>query len=247
MLKKPLLLMSFGLESLHKTLKDETRRKIVLLLNDKGSLSYTDLLNSLGNVSTGLLNYHLKVLNDLLAKEDGHYMLTEKGKLASRLLTEFPEKDESFQRKKRKQFWTLAVVVQLFYLLSSFTLYYLNYLDFGRFVIYTILFNGSIGLSYFGYRAQIKNQPAPGSNEEKRRSRNAYMIVGGVIGLVSGFLGPIFFILLFHRFLSGSILSGLLNSGELWISLMVTGPLVGIIIGYYVGRRKKFAKPRWVR
>ena len=239
--------MSSGLASLHKTLKDDKRRKIVLLLNNKGSLSYTDLLNSLGNVSTGLLNYHLKVLNDLLAKEDGQYMLTEKGKLASRLLTEFPEKDESFQKKKRKQFWTLAVVVQLFYLISSISLYYLNYLDFGRLVIYTILFIGSIGLSYFGYKAQIKNQPISGSNEEKKRTRNAYMIVGGVIGLVSGFFGPIFFILLFHRLLSGPILSGLLNSGELWISLMVIGPFVGTIIGYYVGRRKKFAKPKWVK
>ena len=44
--------------------------------------------------STGLLNYHLKVLSSLIAKnESGQYLLTEKGKLASRLLMEFPEAD----------------------------------------------------------------------------------------------------------------------------------------------------------
>ena len=48
--------MSSTLESLHKILKDETRRKIVLLLNDKGSLDYTDLTGSLNGVSTGTLN-----------------------------------------------------------------------------------------------------------------------------------------------------------------------------------------------
>jgi hypothetical protein len=41
---------------------------------------------------TGLLNYHLKVLSDLIIKnESGQYMLAENGKLASRLLIEFPE------------------------------------------------------------------------------------------------------------------------------------------------------------
>jgi DNA-binding transcriptional ArsR family regulator len=57
--------MSSGLASLHKILKDETRRKIILLLNGKGSLGYTELLDNSEAGSTGLLNYHLKVLGDL--------------------------------------------------------------------------------------------------------------------------------------------------------------------------------------
>lgn len=238
--------MSSGLVSLHKILKDETRRRIVLLLNEKGNLCYTDLMNSL-DVSTGLLNYHLKVLDDLLIKNEvGQYILTEKGKFASRLITEFPEKNDPLQKKKRKQFWTIAAIVQIVYFFSSITLYYLKYIDLGRLVLYTILFIGSIGLSYLAYRAQEKKQPISGSNEEKKRSRNAYIIVGGVIGLVAGFFGPIFFILLFHRFLGGPNLARLLNSGEVWISLMVIGPLVGTIIGYYIGKRNKFVKPKWI-
>ena len=76
-----------GLTSLHKVLKDETRQKIITLLNEKGSLGYTELMDATEIGSTGLLNYHLKVLSSLIAKnESGQYLLTEKGKLASRLL-----------------------------------------------------------------------------------------------------------------------------------------------------------------
>lgn len=81
--------MSSGLTSLHKILKDDTRQKIILLLNEKGSLGYTELLDATESSSTGLLNYHLKVLGDLLTltkNEAGQYLLSEKGKLAFRLL-----------------------------------------------------------------------------------------------------------------------------------------------------------------
>jgi DNA-binding transcriptional ArsR family regulator len=46
--------MSSGIASLYKILKDETRSKIVLLLNERGSLSYTELMETLGFVTTGL-------------------------------------------------------------------------------------------------------------------------------------------------------------------------------------------------
>lgn len=74
-------------------MKDETRKKILLVLNERGSLSYTDIMDNIGCLNTGKLNYHLKVLNDLLMKtEDGRYTLSEKGSLALRLLQEFGEK-----------------------------------------------------------------------------------------------------------------------------------------------------------
>jgi DNA-binding transcriptional ArsR family regulator len=69
--------MSSGIASLHKILKDESRRSIILLLNEKGSLSYTELLDASDTGSTGLLNYHLKVLDDLLSKNgNGKYILS---------------------------------------------------------------------------------------------------------------------------------------------------------------------------
>ncbi len=73
--------MSIGISGLHKILKDETRRKIILLLNDKGSLSYTELLAATEAGSTGRLNYHLKILGDLITKnEAGQYLLSERAK-----------------------------------------------------------------------------------------------------------------------------------------------------------------------
>ena len=185
--------MSSGLTSLHKILKDETRRKIILLLNEKHSVGYTELLDATGVGSTGLLNYHLKVLSDLLTKnEAGQYMLSEKGKLASRLLKEFPEESNQLQKKKRqKRFWTVAALSQIIYLVSVLTLYFLRYLDFGRLVLYTIMVVGSIGLAYLGYRMQ-DNRPVPGSKEEKSRFKKAYIMLGGVIGLATAFFGTVF-------------------------------------------------------
>jgi len=95
--------MKIGLASLHKILKDETRRKMVLLLNEKGALSYTDFIKALEISNTGRLNYHLRVLNDLILKrEDGQYMLSEKGKRAWCLLLEFSEKNTQPSQMKPK-------------------------------------------------------------------------------------------------------------------------------------------------
>jgi hypothetical protein len=87
-----MFIMSLSADSLHKILKDKTRRKIIFLLNEKGTLSYVDLMKALEISNTGKMNYHLKILNNLISKdENGRYLLTEKGKLAMRLLQEFPK------------------------------------------------------------------------------------------------------------------------------------------------------------
>lgn len=61
------------------------------LLEERGSLSYVDLQNLLQIAHTGKLNYHLKVLGDLVVKDaqNGRYSLGEKGKLAVELLSKF--------------------------------------------------------------------------------------------------------------------------------------------------------------
>ncbi|MCW3996158.1 MAG: winged helix-turn-helix domain-containing protein [Candidatus Bathyarchaeota archaeon] len=147
--------MNSGLDSLHKILKDENRRKIVLLLNEKGSLSYTDLMDMLGIVRTGTLNYHLKVLGDLLAKnETGHYVLTEKGKLSSRLLIEFPEPDYALQEKRKwwRRFWIAAILLQSAGLAVALALYSLEFLDFSWVVRSIFGYIFGILFLYFFYR-----------------------------------------------------------------------------------------------
>jgi len=85
--------LDVDLESLHKILKHPIRRKIVLELDEKRELAYINLMNLLEVENTGKLNYHLKILDDLIEKNgNGKYHLTEKGDLASQLLHKFPEK-----------------------------------------------------------------------------------------------------------------------------------------------------------
>ncbi len=68
-------------------MKDPTRRRILDLLAEKGTLSYVEILNALEIEHTGKLNYHLKLLGDLIGKDEaGRYILTEKGRLGTQIL-----------------------------------------------------------------------------------------------------------------------------------------------------------------
>jgi hypothetical protein len=67
----------------------------VLFLLEKKELAYMDLMNLVEITNTGKLNYHLKILGDLIEKnENGKYHLTEKGQLTSQFLLRFPKKIE---------------------------------------------------------------------------------------------------------------------------------------------------------
>ena len=89
--------MSVDLPHLHSILKDKTRARILELLDQRGHLSYVELQSILQIPHTGKLNYHLKVLGDLITKgEDaGRYSLSEKGKIAVALLGKFQTMTES--------------------------------------------------------------------------------------------------------------------------------------------------------
>ncbi len=147
--------MDSGLDSVYKILKDETRRKIMLLLNEKGSLNYTDMMAELGIASTGTLNYHLKILGELLTKNGGgQYVLTEKGKLASRLLLEFPEEDNQLREKRKwwSRFWVAAILVPSVVLAVGLAAYFLGNMTDVALVRALIAFVGSIVFTYFFYR-----------------------------------------------------------------------------------------------
>lgn len=172
--------MSAGLASLHKILKDETRRKALLLLREKGALSYTDLMNELGVGSTGTLNYHLKVLGNLLTKNaEGQYVLTEKGRVASQLLLEFPEQGTQEQTKKKwwRRFWVAAIVLQLAGLAVVFVLYFLGTLNFSFMVQGLFAFIFGIAFIYFFYR--MIRPPNGGSNQTNQNRTVEDVVVSG--------------------------------------------------------------------
>ena len=64
---------------MHRILKDHTRQEIVRILGENENATYTDLLGRL-QISTGRLNYHLKILAPFLSKQNGNYSLTDTGK-----------------------------------------------------------------------------------------------------------------------------------------------------------------------
>jgi DNA-binding transcriptional ArsR family regulator len=88
--------LSVDIPRLGKTLSDETRLEILQVLRQDGPMSYVDLLNTLKITNTGRLNYHLKVLADLVKKDgsDGRYGLSEKGVVALELLDRFQRRTD---------------------------------------------------------------------------------------------------------------------------------------------------------
>jgi len=83
--------LSIDIAKLGKILNDETRLRILRILKKSGSLSYVDLMDTLGITNTGLLNYDLKVLGHLIKKdgEEGKYLLSQKGAVALDFMDKF--------------------------------------------------------------------------------------------------------------------------------------------------------------
>ena len=83
--------IAMDLRQVHRVFKDETRSRLVELLAEKGHLSYTDIQRLLAIKNTGKLNYHIRVLEDLIQKDPqtGMYSLSEKGKVAAQFATKF--------------------------------------------------------------------------------------------------------------------------------------------------------------
>ena len=77
-------------QSLSKILKNKTRRRIIAEIFENNNISYVDLMNRVDITNTGKFNYHLKVLGDLISKnQNGSYFLSEKGQLAIKLLQKY--------------------------------------------------------------------------------------------------------------------------------------------------------------
>ncbi len=107
--------MTVEFSELHKILKDPTRKAILKRLNEKAPLTYVELMDLAKVTNTGRFNYHLKILSELIEKQgDGRYGLTERGRLAVRLIDEFPEKTLQTDRKKSKNKKLAIAAVMLF-------------------------------------------------------------------------------------------------------------------------------------
>jgi hypothetical protein len=224
--------MSAGLEFLHKILKDETRRKIVLLLNEKNALSHTDLLDELGFLSTGRLNYHLKQLNSLLTKTaDGKYVLTEKGKLAVRLLTEFPEQNRQQMGLKPKwwrKFWITMGASAILLTSINLIVYFLSYVNLTLVLQSFLVFFALIGTLYMAQHITVDIL------SEKSRSR--------ILGISNFSRGIVVGFLLWFALTLGVVYSGFSQmiynvlGRELEIGITLSSLIFCLVIGTFVGK-----------
>ena len=242
--------MTTSIASLHKILKDETRRKIIVVVNERGTITYTELLNSMESDSTGLLNYHLKVLGDLLTKDDaGKYLLSEKGKLAHKLISEFPEANQEHKRMWRRRAYIAIGIGQVAYFTIALTFFFLGYIDLFRLSTTTSAVIIATITIYFMWRTGGP-MPAPGSSRMHQRIKIAYISGGLAGGLLIAFLGGG---LVLHtisdlqgvRFTWYNPLYKLFWSpGYLAFSLLIA-PAIGACVAYYFGKRRGFEQPKW--
>jgi hypothetical protein len=151
--------MSVDISRLHGVLRDRTRSRILELLDEKTSLSYVELQNLLQITHTGKLNYHLKILGDLVVKDgqSGRYSLGEKGKVAVQLLSKFQTvTDESEARKTLVTGFSLVGLVAIVVLLAYLTQYVQSFSSVGQ-TLYAIGWAGVGLLSawLFGKRSPL--------------------------------------------------------------------------------------------
>ena len=224
--------MSSGIDYLHKILKDETRRKIVLLLNEKGALSHTDMMAELGLLTTGRLNYHLKRLDPLLTKNDyGQYVLTDKGKLAIRLLTEFPDQNRQQMGLKPKwwqKFWIAIGVTTVLIASTNLAMYFLGYVNVTMFVQSFLVFLALIGILYMVQH--ITMEVLSEKNQARLLRANNF-----ARGIVVGFF--LWFALTFVVVYSGfsQMISETLGR-ELEIGLVISSLILCLVMGTFIGK-----------
>ncbi len=228
--------MSNGIASLHKILKDETRQRILLNLNERGSQSYTDLMNNEGITSTGKLNYHIKMLNGLISKnQDGLYSLTEKGKLAIRLMEEFCERKSQSEQDAPfpRGYYIVVGLFSIIFLALEFGFYIsgiINLQAFAEYIATTVL-------------AIIFLVVAEKARRRRAISKPSRQMLGAMLSLIfaGAFAGGVIL------FFSGGLVIGLfriwLFGFNAWIiTSFVIGSIIGGFVGYRIYKRSKLSK-----
>ncbi|MCW4043887.1 MAG: winged helix-turn-helix domain-containing protein [Candidatus Bathyarchaeota archaeon] len=231
---------------MHKILKDETRRKILCIIDEKGGIGYTDLMSALGFLTTGLLNYHLKILGDLVSKnETRQYVLTEKGKLASRLLKEFPQGNAlhfGVKPKWWRRFWIEISIALAVISLSLFTVFFLGYVDatgLYRGLVTAVL---SVG---FAYMMQHLLRDVFSKKRRLFIAKTAYIAGGIALGLWVAYFAVGILLVGISR------LSGTRFGYDFFWSIgyqlfaLIAAPILSSIAIYRFGKKRRFKTPNY--
>jgi DNA-binding transcriptional ArsR family regulator len=101
-------------------LKHPIRRQILLFLQQKGEVSFTDVQNATGISDTGLMSYHLKELSPLVKQSArGKYCLTEVGEASVGLFRKIErERQKSSAAIYKKTEEWIGKIVFLFFIIG---------------------------------------------------------------------------------------------------------------------------------
>lgn len=237
--------MDSGIASLNKILKDKTRRRIILLLHEQGSLSYVDLMKGMGIANTGRMNYHLKVLGDLLKKtEDGKYILTEKGNIAAKLLLEFPEKGSYAQTeiKLTRRVLIVAALSAVGFVTAFVLLYCRGIIDFSRMTASILVVISTMIILIVS--DQVRKKKARWSPKSQIIGAEIYSIVfGALIGIAVFLIGGSLILFGFETLLQSAGIRFVLFPFAWWIIIsFVLGSIIGGFAGYLIYKRSKYPK-----
>jgi hypothetical protein len=235
--------MSSGIASLYKILKDETRKRIILLLNEKGTLTHTEMMEALGFSTTGLLNYHLKILGDLLTKnEGGQYSLSEKGKLAAKLLIEYPDTQLSGKPKWWRTFWIQTAIALPIMVASALALFFSGIIGLER--LYQVLIS-IIFIIGFAYMLQHILRDILSKKKKLLIAKIGYTAGGVSLGLWVAYFGVGLSLagisaLLGNRFGPGNPLYHFFWSIWYQVFGVLVAPIIGAILMYRFGKKRRF-------
>lgn len=199
-------------------------------------MGYAELQDLLQITHTGKLNYHLKVLGDLLTKDEpsGKYRLSDKGRIAFELLSKF-EAVANSKNKERKAglrgMYIIAVVGLPFFAL----LYYLLNPSSWFLIILSVIYAEILLFVFYARWSRAAETGEVPFTVRKRR-----------IAIILAFALLFFFI---NAFLLGltEYLFPFINSYPPYILTLigaVPGALIGGIVGDTWGRRRNY-EPIW--
>lgn len=109
-----------GYNEIFAALRHPIRRQLLLLLEDQGEMSFTEIQNAVGMSDTGLMSYHLKELAPLVEQSTrGKYCLSEVGRASITLFRKVEmEKDKTSRVVRRELEQIIGKAVFLFFIVG---------------------------------------------------------------------------------------------------------------------------------
>jgi len=230
--------MVSDLALLHKIFKDDTNQKILALISETNSLSYADLMEKTEIYSESLLNYHLKVLGELLIKnKENQYLLTEKGQAALKLLDENPDQLRNFGRKKLKQNGAYLVLGYVTTIIIIVFCYFQGHIDI-RMLRRIVCSISVILVFYVGYIVRFTSQTSERVKEKSVLFNKIFCIIaGGIAGPMVALVG-ILIATVCSVYVGGPNFLQVTNDNIAFIfSFFSIAVVIGCLTGYCIGKK----------